>query len=179
MRWFWIDRFVTFESGHRAVAIKNVSFGEEQVPDYVWGQGLAPASLIIEGLAQTGGILAGEVNAFRERVVLAKLGRVTFYGHAVPGDTLTYTALLEDVKPTGAIVRTTAHVGQRLLVEACLLFAHLDARFAGVELFDPAEFLGLLRNYGLYDVGRKPDGSLLDIPPHLLLAEEAMAAGAL
>jgi 3-hydroxyacyl-[acyl-carrier-protein] dehydratase len=175
MRWFWIDKFVEFESGRRAVALKNVSYGEEQIPDYVPGYPVMASSLIIEGLAQTGGLLVGELNAFRERVVLAKLGKVVFHGHAVPGDTLTYTAEIEDAKAGGAFVSATAHVGQRLLVEAQIVFAHLDSRFPR-ELFEPAGFLGILRSYGLYDVGRKADGSPLEVPAHLLVAERAMAA---
>ena len=177
MRWFWIDKFVEFESGRRAVAIKNVSYAEEVIPDYVPGFVVMPASLIIEGLAQTGGILVGEINAFRERVVLAKLAKAVFHGPAHPGDTLTYTAEVEDCKAGGAIVQATAHVGQRLLVESQIVFAHLDHRFANVELFDPAEFLGILRSYGLYNVGKQSDGSPLRVPEHLLAAEQAMAAG--
>ena len=177
MRWFWIDRFVEFESGRRAVALKNVSYGEEQIPDYIPGYAVMPSSLLIEGLAQTGGLLVGELNGFRERVVLAKLGKVVFHGHPVPGDTLLYTAVLEDVKAGGAFVHATAHIGQRLLVEAQIVFAHLDHRFDGVALFDPAEFLGILRCYGLYDVGRKADGTPLEVPEHLLAAERAMSAG--
>jgi 3-hydroxyacyl-[acyl-carrier-protein] dehydratase len=178
MRWFWIDRFLEFESGRRAVALKNVSFGEEHIPDYVPGYGVMAASLLIEGLAQTGGLLVGELNGFRERVILAKLGRVVFHGHAVPGDSLTYTAIVEDARAGGAFVAATAHVGQRLLAEAQIVFAHLDDRFSDVELFDPAEFLGILRSYGLYDVGRRSDGSPLEVPEHLLAAEQAMSAGA-
>ena len=176
MRWFWIDKFLEFESGRRAVALKNVSYGEEHVQDYVPGYGVMPASLLIEGLAQTGGLLVGELNGFRERVILAKLTRVVFHGHAVPGDALLYTAILEDAKAGGAFVAATAHVGPRLLAEAQIVFAHLDQRFSEVELFDPAEFLGILRTYGLYDVGRTADGLPLDVPAHLLAAEQAMAA---
>jgi 3-hydroxyacyl-[acyl-carrier-protein] dehydratase len=178
MRWFWIDRFTEFLSGRRAVAIKNVCYAEEEIPDYIPGYVVMPASLIIEGLAQTGGLLAGEASGFRERVILAKLGRVSFHGHAVPGDTLTYTAILEESKPGGAFVRATAHIGERLLAEAQIVFAHLDNRFAGVELFDSAEFLGILRSYGLYDIGQSADGSRLQPPRHLLDAEQLMAAGA-
>jgi len=176
MRWFWIDKFVEFESGRRAVAIKNVSFAEEQIPDYLYTFPLMPASLIIEGLAQTGGLLVGELSGFRDRVVLAKVGKAMFHDHAEPGDTLTYTAEIEDVKSGGSIVRATAHIGDRLLVETEIVFAHLDHRFEGVELFDPAMFLGVLRSYKLYDVGKKADGSPLEPPQHMLEAERGMYA---
>ena len=75
MRWFWVDRFEEFESGRRAVAIKNIALVEEQMDGYGPWLPLMPTSLIIEGLAQTGGLLVGEHNAFKERVVLAKLGK--------------------------------------------------------------------------------------------------------
>ena len=55
MRWFWIDRFTEFESGQRAVAIKNVALSEEQLDDHLPGFPVMPNSLIIEGMAQTGG----------------------------------------------------------------------------------------------------------------------------
>ena len=61
-------------------------------------------------------------------------------------------------------------------VEAEIVFAHLDDRFEGVELFDPATFLGALRSYKLYDVGKKADGSALEPPDHMLEAERALYA---
>ena len=58
---------------------------------------------------------------------------------------------------------------------ACRLdFTHLDDRFDGVEMFTPADFLMLLRSFQLFDVGRKPDGSPLEVPQHLLDAERAL-----
>jgi 3-hydroxyacyl-[acyl-carrier-protein] dehydratase len=173
MRWFWIDRFVEFVSGQRAVAIKNVSLAEEQIGEFILTLPVMPASLIIEGLAQTGGLLVGEQSGFRERVVLAKVSKAVFQGLASPGDTLLYTAELSDFRAAGAAVQATAHVGDRLLVEASLFFACLDRRFADVELFDPAVFLGILRNFHLFDVGRNADGSPLQIPQHMRDAEIA------
>jgi len=90
MRWFWIDRFLEFERAKRAVAIKNISLAEDYLTDYMPGYPVFPQALVVEGLAQTGGLLAGEVNGFRERVVLAKITRATFHEFAWPGDLLTY-----------------------------------------------------------------------------------------
>lgn len=171
MRWFWIDRFIEFESGRRAVAVKNVTFAEEQVLDYFPGFALLPPALIIEGLAQTGGLLVGEHGGFRERVVLAKVGKAVFHRPVRPGDTLRYTAVIEDIREDGAIVAGTSHLGDELQAEISLVFAHLDHRFAGVEQFVPADFIGMLRSFGMYRVGRKQDGSPLDVPPHLAEAE--------
>ncbi len=175
MRWFWIDRFLEFESGRRAVAVKNVSLSEEYLSECALAMPLMPRSLILEGLAQTGGLLVGETSGFRDRVILAKFGRAVFHDYARPGDQLIYEAQVQDIKPSGSIVSTTARVAQRLLAEAQIVFAHLDDRFAGVELFDPAMFLGNLRSYGLFEVGKNADGSPLEVPPYMLAAENQLA----
>ena len=65
MRWYWIDRFIEFESGKRAKAVKNVSLAEEHLHDHFPGFPVMPGSLMIEGMAQTGGILLGEHYRFR------------------------------------------------------------------------------------------------------------------
>ncbi|MBN2446726.1 MAG: beta-hydroxyacyl-ACP dehydratase, partial [Phycisphaerae bacterium] len=60
MRWIWIDRFEVFESGRRAVAVKNVTLAEDHLHDHFPGFPIMPASIMIEGMAQTAGILVGE-----------------------------------------------------------------------------------------------------------------------
>lgn len=171
MRWFWIDRFVEFESGRRAVATKNISLVEEQMDGYGPWLPLMPASLIIEGLAQTGGLLVGERNAFQERVVLAKIGKASFHRPAMAGETLTYTVVVENIQADGAICNGTSHIGDELHAEVDLVFAHLDDRFFGVELFEPADFLRMLRLLRMFEVGRTDGGEPLKIPEHLLRAE--------
>ena len=78
MRWIWIDKFVEFESGRRAVAVKNVTLAEEHLHDHFPGYPVMPPSLMIEGMAQTAGILVGEARNFSEKVILAKVKRATF-----------------------------------------------------------------------------------------------------
>jgi len=171
MRWFWIDRFIEFESGRRAVAIKNVSLAEEQVDTHFPGAPTMPNSIIIEGIAQTGGLLVAEHNGFEERVVLAKISKARFYFCTVPGDTLKYTATIEDIQQDGAMVSATSFVGDRLQAEVDIFFAHLTDRTAKQELFHPAEFLVTLRLLAMYDVGKNPDGSKIEVPPRLSEAE--------
>jgi 3-hydroxyacyl-[acyl-carrier-protein] dehydratase len=173
MRWFWIDRFLEFVSGQQAIAIKAVTLSEEPLDDYLPAHPVTPCSLIIEGLAQTGGLLVAERNGFQERVVLAKVGKATFHFPARPGDVLTYTATILDIGADGAICRGTAHIGDRLQAEVDIVFAHLDDRFPGTELFEPEGLLRTLRLLGVYRVGRTPDGKPLTIPEKLLAAEVA------
>lgn len=126
MRWFWVDRFLELKSGESATSIKNVSLAEEHLHDHFPGFPVMPASLIVEGLAQTGGILLGEKFKFDHIVVLAKVPKMKFHGVACPGDQLRYHAELVEASHDGGMVTCTAHVGDRLVAEGEIVFAHLD-----------------------------------------------------
>jgi len=159
MRWFWIDRFIEFESGSHAKAIKNVTLAEEHLHDHFPGFAVMPGSLMIEGLAQTGGILLGEVNNFDHAVILAKVPKVTFHSWATPGDTLVYTAHLVDVRDEGGTVSCTAHVGDRLVAEAEIVFVHMDPADPSLGAIDQKNFVFSMNLMGILDVGKVGDGS--------------------
>ncbi len=167
MRWFWIDRFTEFVSGEHATAVKNVSLAEEQLHDHFDGCPVMPSSLVLEGMAQTAGLLISEINDFKELVVFAKLGKCQFHFHVTPGDTLTYRAEIQQVGENGATTVITSHLGDRLQGEAEMLFAHLDEGRQGRQLFDPYDFLTWLKLLRVFEIGRHPDGSKLKIPPNL------------
>lgn len=132
MRWFWIDKFIEFESGKQAKSVKNVSLAEEHLHDHFPGFPVMPCSLIMEGMAQTGGILLGETHKFKYLVFLAKVPKFTSYRPARPGDQLIYTATLTDARDEGGMTSVTAHCGQELVAEAEIVFAHLTAEDAGI-----------------------------------------------
>jgi 3-hydroxyacyl-[acyl-carrier-protein] dehydratase len=126
MRWIWIDRFLEFEPGKSAKAVKNLSTAEDVFVDHFPGYPVMPGSLILEGLAQTGGILVGQVNDYREKVVLAKIPRATFHREAMAGEELIYEVELLHMRPEGAAVQGKARVAGALVAEAEIFFAHLD-----------------------------------------------------
>lgn len=168
MRWFWIDRFTEVVSGQTATAIKAVSLSEEHLHDHFPGIPTMPNSLILEGMAQTSGMLVSEYNEFRERVILAKVSKLVYHCRAIPGDTLTYRAKLEAIEADGARATTTSHIGDRLQAEAEILFAHIDRETAHRPLFPPGDFVDLLRGLKIFEVGRKSDGTNIRVPDHLL-----------
>src|SRR6516225_10195477 len=104
MRWIWIDRFLEFESGKSAKAVKNLSLAEDYFAEHFPGCPVMPAALMLEGLAQAGGILLGEANDFRERVVLAKIAWCRFTREALPGEQLTYEVELLHLRAEGGTV---------------------------------------------------------------------------
>jgi 3-hydroxyacyl-[acyl-carrier-protein] dehydratase len=130
MRWIWIDRFLEFKSGKSARALKNLSLAEDYFADHFPGYPVMPACLLLEGLAQTGGILAGEVNDFREKVVLAKVPSARFHRDVPAGSQVIYEAELLHIRPEGASVQGRILLAgtdpPALVAEAEIFFAHLD-----------------------------------------------------
>jgi 3-hydroxyacyl-[acyl-carrier-protein] dehydratase len=125
MRWFWIDRFLEFNSGTTAKAIKNVSLAEDHLHDHFPGSPVMPGSLIIEGMAQTSGILLAEKLKFESLIVMAKIPKAIFHGWVYPGDTLIYDARILDAREDGGIVECSAKIGERPVAEAEYVFACL------------------------------------------------------
>lgn len=152
MRWIWIDQFEEFHSRQRALAVKTISVAEDHLHEQFPGYPVMPHSLIIEGLAQTGGILVGEANDFSEKVVLAKIPHVIFHDHAIAGDILKYDVTLVDLREEGGVVEAKVYKGSEVMAEAEIVFAHLDqSRGADSELsaknfvFTRDHLMGLLR----------------------------------
>jgi 3-hydroxyacyl-[acyl-carrier-protein] dehydratase len=161
MRWFWIDRFIEFESGKHATSIKSVSLAEEQVHDHFPSAPIMPNSLILEGMALTGGLLAAEAGGWKDRVVLAKVAKAKFLVPAVPGDLLTYRARLDDRSDSGAVASITGHIGDVPQADVQVFFAYVDESFAGKSLFKPGQLYDMLRVWQLFEVGKAADGSPL------------------
>src|SRR5512132_2843266 len=135
MRWIWIDKFTEFTSRTSATAIKNVSLAEEHLHDLYPAFPIVPHSLIVEGMAQTAGILVGEARNFAEKVILAKIGRATFHRLVRPGDTITYNARIDQLSEQGASIAGTVTVGpsKDVVAEIELMFSHIDQNLAGLR----------------------------------------------
>ncbi|MBQ17006.1 MAG: beta-hydroxyacyl-ACP dehydratase [Planctomycetaceae bacterium] len=162
MRWIWIDRFEELQKGSHARAIKNVTLAEDHLHDHFPGFPVMPASLMLEGMAQTGGILLGDLHDFKHIVILAKVPKVTFHSWACPGDTLTYLARLTDERPEGGAVEVTATVGDRLVAEADIVFVHLDEKDSQLGAIDQKNFVFSMNLMGVMEVGRAGTGDESD-----------------
>ncbi len=152
MRWIWIDRFETFESGVRAVAVKNVTLAEDHLHDHFPGFPVMPAALMIEGMAQTAGILVGEARQFAEKVILAKVKRAVFHSLVRPGEQIRYDATVEQLTDSAAVTTGRVTVGEALVGEVDIVFSHIDQNMSGLDF--PEEnfvftenFMALLKTY--------------------------------
>jgi len=141
MRWIWIDKFEKFEINQSAVAIKNVSLAEEHLHDHFPGFPVMPASLMIEGMAQTAGILVGAARNFKEKVILAKIGKASFSRLVRPGEQLVYSAKIVNVSEQGAAIEGV--ITSRALVNGQpvetpvgiieMMFSHIDNNISGMK----------------------------------------------
>lgn len=140
MRWIWIDRITELESGKSAKAIKCLSLAEDHFAQHFPGYPVMPACFILEGLAQTGGILVGEASGFKEKVVLAKVNRALFHREMFPGEVLHYETQILNLRQEGASVEAKVTVEQKLTVEAEIFFAFLD-QSRSKEVFGEENFV--------------------------------------
>lgn len=159
MRWMWIDRFEQFESGQRAVAVKNITLAEDHLHDHVPGFPVMPASLIIEGMAQTAGILVGEAKQFAEKVILAKVQRAEFSRFVRPGDTLHYTATIDQLSDAAAMTKGSVTCGDDEIGQVDIVFSHIDQNMSGTEFPEDnfvftADFMTVLKTESRPDAAK-------------------------
>jgi 3-hydroxyacyl-[acyl-carrier-protein] dehydratase len=121
---------------------------------------------MIEGMAQTGGILLGDKYDFEHIVILAKIPRITFHSWVTPGETIIYTARLLDARLEGGLVSVEAHVGERLVAEGEIFFAHADQSADKVSLgrVDQKNFVFSMSLMRVMDVGRESPPPRQDAP---------------
>lgn len=176
MRWYWIDRFLEFESGRYAKAVKAVTLAEDYLHDHFPGFPVMPRSLIIEGMAQTGGLLVCEHFHFTEKVVLAKIASAVFYEEAYPGDTLIYTTTVNYIHKDGAMLSATSHKNGRLHAKMEVVLAHLAGEHQSKSFFAPKAYARMMRLLRALEVGHAADGSPLTLPPELTGAASSPGA---
>lgn len=79
-----------------------MTLAEDHLHDHFPGYPLMPASLMIEGMAQTAGILVGEARQFSEKVILAKVRKASFDEIVRPGDQVRYEAEIDQLTESAA-----------------------------------------------------------------------------
>jgi 3-hydroxyacyl-[acyl-carrier-protein] dehydratase len=87
-----IDRVIAMNGDQSAIGIKNVTFNEPQFQGHFPGQPVFPGVLMIEGMAQTAGVLCVLSNVVRKpkSVYFLTIDKAKFRRPVVPGDVLEY-----------------------------------------------------------------------------------------
>jgi UDP-3-O-[3-hydroxymyristoyl] N-acetylglucosamine deacetylase/3-hydroxyacyl-[acyl-carrier-protein] dehydratase len=123
-----VDRVLSVEGDHRAVGIKNVTFNDIFFQGHYPGQPIMPGVLIVEAMAQLGGILLSQkLEHTGKLAVLLSMDKVKMRHPVVPGDQLILEAITVRVKSRTGHVRCKAFVGEKLACEADIKFMLVDS----------------------------------------------------
>jgi 3-hydroxymyristoyl/3-hydroxydecanoyl-(acyl carrier protein) dehydratase len=127
MRYLLLDRILTLRPPDSATAIKCVSLADDVFVDHFPGHPVMPGALLIEALAQLGGVLVEATLRERGRdhlhAVLTMVDRARFRQMVRPGDRVELLCSGLAAGEDGGRVRGLAHVDGALAVEAELTFA--------------------------------------------------------
>jgi len=120
-----IDRILEIEPGKRAVALKNVSIDEPYFQGHFPKEPVMPGILILEALAQTGGIAFNSSFGREEETVpfLAAVDWFRLNKRVVPGDQMIIEAEIQHIFSNLAKVKVRAKVGEEIVAEGMLVLA--------------------------------------------------------
>ncbi len=120
-----VDRIIEYVPGQRAVGIKNVSVNEPHFQGHFPGRPLMPGVLIVEAMAQVGGVVLTQLPELPEGLFMfAGIDKVRFRRPVVPGDQLVMTVELLCVKQRRfGKMQGRAEVDGQLVTEGELMFS--------------------------------------------------------
>ena len=123
-----IDRVIEHVPGKKAVALKNVTINEPQFQGHFPERPLMPWVLIVEAMAQVGGIIVTQMPDLPKGLfVFAGINNVKFRRPVVPGDQLVITCELLSIKRQRfGKVKGEAHVDGKLVCSGELMFSLVD-----------------------------------------------------
>lgn len=123
-----VDRIIDYTPGESAVGIKNVTFNEPHFQGHFPGRPLMPGVLIVEAMAQVGGVVLSQLPGVDGRLcVFAGIDKVKFRRPVVPGDQLIITTELLALKGGRfGKMKSRAEVEGQLACEGTLMFSVVD-----------------------------------------------------
>ena len=123
-----IDRVIEYVPGKKAVALKNVTINEPQFQGHFPERPLMPGVLIVESMAQVGGIIVTQMPELPKGLfVFAGINNVKFRRPVFPGDQLVITCELLSIKRKRfGKVKGEAHVDGNLVCSGDLMFSLVD-----------------------------------------------------
>lgn len=123
-----VDKIIEFVPGERAVGIKNVTINEPHFQGHFPNQPVMPGVLIIEAMAQVGGIVLTQIPDIPTGLfMLTGIDKAKFRRPVVPGDQLVMTMELVRIKHRRfGWMRGRAEVDGQLAAEAELMFSIVD-----------------------------------------------------
>ena len=118
-----VDRVLKLEKGKSIVAIKNVTVNESFFQGHFPNLKVMPGVLVVEALAQAGGILLyNSIPDFGDKILfLSKIDNMTFRKPVVPGDQIRLEVEIVKLKSRVGHIKAKAIVGQEVVTEGDLM----------------------------------------------------------
>jgi beta-hydroxyacyl-ACP dehydratase FabZ len=126
-----VDRVIELVPGDRITVLKNVTINEPFFSGHFPGRPVMPGVLIIEAMAQAGGLLAIESNPADKRgqlIYFMGMDKVRFRKPVVPGDRLIFEAKILKMRSKVAKMSGTASVDNQIVAEAELMASFGDSK---------------------------------------------------
>ncbi len=110
MRWLLLDEIVEIRKGVQARSKSRIPASE-----------VSPEILLMEMMAQTGGILLGAENEFKDNVVFAKIETSEFPNPGLPGESIEITASCESIRAEGSWIEAKVYNSRAVFARARLM----------------------------------------------------------
>lgn len=128
MRWILVDQFTHIERGRYARGLRAFTRSEGAVSDLYPCYPVMPPTLLLEMMAQVGGVLVGATIDFKKEVVLAKITDAEFTAPAVPPALFEIEARMGDLGDDAGMTECEVRSAGASIAKATIffgLFAHL------------------------------------------------------
>jgi UDP-3-O-[3-hydroxymyristoyl] N-acetylglucosamine deacetylase/3-hydroxyacyl-[acyl-carrier-protein] dehydratase len=124
----FVDRIIELEDKKRVVGIKNVTINERFFAGHFPGRPIMPAVLILEAMAQVGGVLLMSTvyDPKKYLVYFTRVDKAKFRRPVIPGDQLRFEMELLSLRRGMCKMRGYAYVGKRIAAEAELSAAIVE-----------------------------------------------------
>jgi len=116
-----VDRILELEPGKRVVGLKNVTINEPFFQGHFPGHPIMPGVLIIEAMAQAGGMLLMDQLTADKVVYFMALDRVKFRKPVQPGDQLHLEVTVLQIRGNNCRMAGVAKVDGKVVAEGEML----------------------------------------------------------
>lgn len=118
-----VDQIISM-AGDEVVGLKGVTANEMQYLGHYPDHHVMPGVLIIEALAQTGGVLLLSKEEFAGKLpILAGVNKARFYRQVIPGDRLTLKLTFKNFRGNIGFADAMAYVDDEKAAKCELMFA--------------------------------------------------------